>query len=422
MLFKLDANTSRKQTFRFNHIGLKLLKEAKSFPGSSMNSNMVLPQIIAAFLALFDAIGLPGNLLVIVTIALERRFHVMRYILLASLAVSDFLFLVLVNSFRIASMAQEKWPYGKIICHLSPFFARYFYFNTVLHLVKVSYERYKAIVKSPLTYDGTISKSKVAFIALIWVIPIPFCIGPFLGIAGRYVYNPELFFCEQGWFSSGWTTMFAVMFLVIPLLVIVILNWSVYKAAEAQANAEAIQIGNIAGSENQQQETSRRRIKRKAAVDVSIIIAAFLVCFFPGWVVGICRKFIKSIEVPAEAVWITKCIFVVSSLCNSIIYSIRKRDFRAGIKNVLRRIGLGGSPNDIDNNVIAMNDGRFGANLGTEDSPSTPAVAMATQHQEGRMPPIPEIEEASPNQDIGNNVIGITNSRFGPNLSTVDSI
>ena len=35
---------------------------------------MVFPQIIAAFLALFYAIGLPGNLLVIVTIALERRF------------------------------------------------------------------------------------------------------------------------------------------------------------------------------------------------------------------------------------------------------------------------------------------------------------------------------------------------------------
>ena len=408
------------KTNRFNHIGLKLVKEARSFPRSSINSNMVLPQIIAAFLALFDAIGLPGNLLVKVTIALERRFHVMRYILLASLAVSDFLFLVLVNSFRIASMAQEKWPYGKIICHLSPFFARYFYFNTVLHLVAVSHERYKAIVKSPLTYDGTITKSKVAFIALIWVIPIPFCIGPFLGIAGRYVYNPELFFCEQGWFSSGWTTMFAVMFLVIPLLVIVILNWSVYKAAKAQANAEAIEIGNLAGSENQQQETSRWRIERKAAVDVSIIIAAFLVCFVPGWVVGICRKFIKSTEVPAKAVWITSSIFVVSSLCNPIIYSIGKRDFRAGVKNVLRRIGLGGSLNDMDNNVITMNNLRFSANPGTVAFTLTLAAALATQHQNASLSPIPEIEEASPNQDIVNNVIGMNNFMFGANLDTVD--
>jgi len=68
---------------------------------------MVFFQALAAVHALFDAIGLPGNLLVIVTIVLENRFHVMRCILLASLAVADFLFLILVNSFRIASIAQD---------------------------------------------------------------------------------------------------------------------------------------------------------------------------------------------------------------------------------------------------------------------------------------------------------------------------
>ena len=157
---------------------------------------MSFPQVIAAFHALFDVIGLPGNFLVIVTIALESRFHVMRYILLASLALSDFLLLVLVNSLRIKSIAQEKWLYGQTMCYLNPFFVRYFYINTVLHLVAVSYDRYLAIVKSPLTYDGTITKTRVVLSALIWIIPIPLSIGPFLGWR-KYVYNPVVFFCEQ---------------------------------------------------------------------------------------------------------------------------------------------------------------------------------------------------------------------------------
>ena len=117
-------------------------------------SKMAFSQVIVTFLALFDAIGIPGNLLVIVVIIFETRFHVMRYIFLTSLAVSDLLFLILVNSFRIASIAQEKWLYGETMCHLNACFARYFYFNTVLHLLAVSYERYKAIVKSPLTYNA----------------------------------------------------------------------------------------------------------------------------------------------------------------------------------------------------------------------------------------------------------------------------
>jgi len=162
---------------------------------------MVFPQVIAVYQALFDAIGLPGNLLVIVTIFSGKRFHVMRYILLASLAVADFLFLILVNSFQIASLAHERWLYGETMCYLNPFFARYFYFNTILHLIVVSYDRYEAIVKSPLTYHGTINKSKMALIALIWLIPFPVSIGPFLGW-GKYVNNPQLFYCEQGWTTT----------------------------------------------------------------------------------------------------------------------------------------------------------------------------------------------------------------------------
>ena len=276
-------------------------------------------------------------------------------------------------------------------------FARYFYINTVLHLVAVSYERYSAIVESPLTYDGTITKSKVAVIALIWIIPIPFSIGPFLGFT-KYVYNPELFFCEQGWSTqsgkSGWITMFFVVaFFVMPFLVIVFVNWSVYKAATSQINALEVQIGTLGGSESQQQqEMSRQMSEWKAAVDVSIIIAAFLLCFLPTWITGLCRQFVQSINVPAEAILVTSCIFGASSVCNPIIYSIRKGDFRTGVKKVLRRIGVCGISNDIGNNVIAMNNARFGPNLGTVASTLTPAVALATQHQDRRLSLIPEIQ------------------------------
>ena len=175
---------------------------------------------------------------------------------------SDLLFLILVNSFRIASLAQERWLYGETMCDLNPFFARYFYLNTTLHLIAVSFDRYEAIVKSPLTYDGTITKSSMAFIALIWLLPIPICIGPFLG-RGKYVYNPEIFYCEQGWTTkgefNGWETTMVIAFLAVPLLVIIVLNWSVYKTAKVQINALAMQMGNRAASEGQQEEDQEKQ-------------------------------------------------------------------------------------------------------------------------------------------------------------------
>ena len=118
---------------------------------------MVFSQVLAAVHAVIDVVGLPGNLLVIATICMESRFHVMRYVLLASLAGSDILFLILGNSPSIASTAHERWLYGETMCKLHYLVLRYFYLNTVLHLIAVSYERYSAIVKSPLTYDSSIS-------------------------------------------------------------------------------------------------------------------------------------------------------------------------------------------------------------------------------------------------------------------------
>ena len=314
-------------------------------------SAMGFPQVIAAFHAMYDMIGLPGNLLVIVVIILESRFHVMRYVLLASLALSDFLLLILVNSFRIKSIAQEHWLYGQTMCYLNPFFVRYFYINTVLHLVAVSYNRYLAIVKSPLTYDGAITKTRVAFIALIWIIPvISVSIGLFQGWE-KYAYNPELIMCEQGWaidLQNGSITISENMIfipiatIIMPFLVILVLNASVYKTANRQINAMVVQVGGPVDAEiTQQQEMVSRRLRdRKAAVDVTIIIAAFLVCFLPFWVTGICRLFVPGIDVPAEADLATACIFFLSTICNPIIYSIRKREFRGAVKKMFRRIGV----------------------------------------------------------------------------------
>ena len=373
---------------------------------------MALAQVIAAFQAVLDSFGLPGNLLVILTIALERRFHMMRYVLLASLAASDFLFLIFVHSFRIASIAQEKWIYGETMCYLNAFFARYFYINTVVHLMAVSHDRYKAIVKSPLTYHGSFTKVKVLSVAFIWVIPIPFSIGPFVGV-GKYVYNPEVFYCEDWWVIKNDVFVWKVVFLIVigfavPFVAILLLNWSVYKTAKRQAiNAAVIQVGSLEGSENQQQDASVRITERKAAVDVSIIIVAFLLCFLPGWIVSIFRQVAQRSEVPAEVVLLTSCVFMVSSLCNPIIYSVRKRDFRNGVKNVLRRIGLCRSDDHIDNN------------LRTRASTFTSAEAgLSTQHQDGRLSPMPDIQlvvEASSN-DIENNAIGISSLRLNTNL------
>ena len=307
---------------------------------------MVFSQVLAAVHAVIDVVGLPGNLLVIATICMESRFHVMRYVLLASLAGSDILFLILGNSPSIASTAHERWLYGETMCKLHYLVLRYFYLNTALHLIAVSYERYSAIVKSPLMYNGSITRSKVVVIVLIWTVPFLVCAITFFRRSESVFYYPKLFFC-MGTTDAHAFHAAAVAFIVIavPISTIFFLNWRVLKTVNAiQSNDQpVIFLESTAASSNngpsQHRRHEARRIKdRKAAVDVCIIMAAFMICYLPEWTDLVLHYFFK-VEFPSEVTQTTRCIYYISSVTNPIIYSVRKREFRGGVKRTLRRIG-----------------------------------------------------------------------------------
>ena len=306
---------------------------------------MVFSQVLAAVHAVIDVVGLPGNLLVIATICMESRFHVMRYVLLASLAGSDILFLILGNSPSIASTAHERWLYGETMCKLHYLVLRYFYLNTALHLIAVSYERYSAIVKSPLTYDSSITRSKVVVIVLIWTVPVLVVAIPSFRRAQSVFYHPKLFFCKAASDAAAFHAP-AAAFIVfaVPISSIFFLNWRLLKTVNAiQSNDQPViflestaTTSNNGPSQHQQHEA--RRIKdRKAAVDVCIVMAAFMICYLPEWTDFVLHYFFK-VEFPPEVTQTTRCIYYISSVTNPIIYSVRKREFRGGVKRTLKRI------------------------------------------------------------------------------------
>ncbi|RMX50663.1 hypothetical protein pdam_00017152 [Pocillopora damicornis] len=72
----------------------------------------------------------------------------------------------------------------------------YFYLNTALHLIAVSYERYSAIVKSPLMYNSSITRSKVVVIVLIWTVP-------FLATPSLFSDKQNLSFIIQNYSFAG---------------------------------------------------------------------------------------------------------------------------------------------------------------------------------------------------------------------------
>ena len=63
-----------------------------------------------------------------------------------------------------------------------------------------------------------------------------------------------------------------------------------------------------------------------------------MICYLPEWTDFVLHYFFK-VEFPSEVTQTTRCIYYISSVTNPIIYSVRKREFRGGVKRTLKRIG-----------------------------------------------------------------------------------
>ena len=128
------------------------------------------------------------------------------------------------------------------MCKLHYLVLRYFYLNTVLHLIAVSYERYSAIVKSPLTYNSSITRSKVVVIVLIWTVPFLATPSLFFRQAESVFYHPKLFFCRAASDAPTFHASTAAFIVIaVPTSIIFFLNWRVLKTVNAiQSNDQPV--------------------------------------------------------------------------------------------------------------------------------------------------------------------------------------
>ena len=306
---------------------------------------MVANFVSAACLLLLVLAGLPGNLLVFLTVCFNRKFHIMRQVLLASLALCDFLTLILVVLFRSISRWAEAWVFGMPWCYGSAFAARILYFVTVLHLWAVSYERYKAIVKEPLSYNGDVTGPKLLKVVMfLWVLPAaPHVI--LLAWRNRIAYNHELYTCEQLWeYKSDMDTVRRALIItltfIIPIAAIAKLNFAIFKSARAQLRrTTAVDVQNASEAERR---TMRKSLKEnKAAIDGVLIAGAFFLCFLPVCIMGFYRGIMGSTSVPPSVVMAALWFANSNSTWNPVIYSIRKREFRKAVVKFFRKLRAG---------------------------------------------------------------------------------
>ncbi|XP_054164525.1 cholecystokinin receptor type A-like [Oppia nitens] len=182
--------------------------------------------------SLIFLLAIVGNLLVIVTLAANRRMRSVTNRLLLNLAVSDLLLAVFCMPFTLMAVLFKQFIFGQLMCSLIPYLQAVLVMVSVWTLVVVSVERYYAICQ-PLRSRGYRQTLSYAYriIGLVWfgslVLMSPIAVVSRL----QPIENIGIYECRESWptphLLTAFTLFLDVLVFIIPLMIMSITYTSI---------------------------------------------------------------------------------------------------------------------------------------------------------------------------------------------------
>ena len=288
---------------------------------------------IAIISGLITAIGIPGNILVILTIFRVKKMRSTQNLFLANLAFGDFMNLIWCLPIWVLSI-YVPWPFGEFACKYIYSLNQVITTSTVFTMVSVMLDRYRAIVypfKRKLTLRATL-----LIIASTWVVSYL--------IAGLpLAFSFELskgFWVEVKCVENPKTTVVQVqrvfIFLIIFILPCITVLISVLRIKTAlQKNIQS-------AKKILSHETNLKRIKahKKMIRILLAILAAFILSYVP-LIIFLIFEIADTNSVadsPKTLIIFAFCyMFVfVNSTVNPVILYVLSEDFKKGYLEQLK--------------------------------------------------------------------------------------
>ena len=128
----------------------------------------LLRAFLVALYGFIFMVGVPGNILVILTIIRVPKMRSSKNLLMANIAFGDLVSILWCLTTALHGL-YAPWPYGEVVCrYLNPM-SDVIIGNTVFTIVVISFERYRAII-SPFSSSKPSLRRTILAIILFWVI------------------------------------------------------------------------------------------------------------------------------------------------------------------------------------------------------------------------------------------------------------
>ncbi|KAI1886886.1 hypothetical protein AGOR_G00200400 [Albula goreensis] len=319
--------------------------------------------LIGAILTMLTFLTICGNLLVVISVCFVKKLRQPSNYLIVSLAVADLSVAVAVMPFvSITDLIGGQWIFGQVFCNVFIAMDVMCCTASIMTLCVISIDRYLGITK-PLTYPVRQSGWCMAKIVLsVWLLSASITLPPLFGWA-QNVNDGKVCLISQ---DFGYTIYSTAVAFYIPISVMLIMYYKIYRAAKVSAAKHTISgfpraeeddsVDCVTAALKLQREVEecasfsrllrndRKNIsifkrEQKAATTLGIVVGAFSVCWLPFFLLSTARPFICGVQCSCIPFWVERTLLwlgYANSLINPFIYAFFNRDLRTTYRNLLR--------------------------------------------------------------------------------------
>ena len=281
----------------------------------------------SGFYAFISVLVLVGNVITLSVVYLNRRMRTIPNMLVASLAVSDFLLGALSTCpIGFTTLVQSKWPFNDTTCQYQGCVAITLAAVSMQTLALMAVNRYFRIV-SPAKYRRYFTKKRTTIMILMSWFYSMWAPLPYILCGHKMVFHPSKFFCYLQIDSGPFTAFMVTAYIGIPTCVIFHCYLRIFQTVRAHNND--FQSTN---TENNTVNVEEINIART----LFVIVMFFNLCWTPVLLIDVVDTIYGRWIFPREVYMAWSFLATISSGLNPAIYGLLNRNFQKEYLKILR--------------------------------------------------------------------------------------
>ncbi|MEJ1271539.1 somatostatin receptor 3 [Cricetulus griseus] len=305
--------------------------------GTSLAGLAVSGILISLVYLVVCVVGLLGNSLVICVVLRHTASPSVTSVYILNLALADELFM-LGLPFLAAQNALSYWPFGSLMCRLVMAVDGINQFTSIFCLTVMSVDRYLAVVHPTRSARWRTAPVARTVSAAVWVasavvvLPVVVFSGVPRGMSTCHMQWPEP--------AAAWRAAFIIYTAALgffgPLLIICLCYLLiVVKVRSATRRVRAPSCQWVQASSCQRRRRSERRVTRM----VVAVVALFVLCWMPFYLLNIINVVCPLPEEPAffGLYFLVVALPYANSCANPILYGFLSYRFKQGFRRILLR-------------------------------------------------------------------------------------